>query len=504
MEKALGPHHGKNDDAPAVETEKGANAEAKAAPKPKTYTAEENAEFVSALEAAIDTCGRLHAKPCCSLFFEKDPVDAINAVCERFDRKFVDPDYDPEVKWPLLAAPGSQHEEWKGQGQDWYNRYVDYSGSADMRGKGSWVRPGADAVVTDKVAPGDVIQGGIGNCWMCSIFASIASHPDLISESINPKKNSLWGVYSARLYIDGTPVYGVVDDRFFTNASGNHHDVHSKTENELWVAILAKVVAKWASWIDINGADAGGFCVKNIMVACSGAKSFHDYQWAEHGKKSNGVDIKEATVEARKIFKAGCIAVTEAWNLGFKHQNKTNLVSEHAYSILWFGKVGGKEMIQLRNPHGAGGEFKGAWADGSKEWDANPNVVRDLQKQSKPYSPGNDGVFFMEFNDFMKNFWRVMYVGPLSSFRGNRPGETPPPDCKTKGLFTKYKRKEKRMYYQPKNLGGDSKLADEAYQLSGGGNLGDESYHMIMGKPDGKERQAEFDRLKAENWGKDE
>ena len=64
----------------------------------------------------------------------------------------------------------------------------------------------------------------------------------------------------------------------------------------------------------------------------------------------------------------------------------------HAYSILQVRRAGvtgldhlrdsgrsGVAMVQLRNPWG-GHEWKGAWADGSKEWAAHPGVAAHLKQ----------------------------------------------------------------------------------------------------------------------------
>lgn len=43
------------------------------------------------------------------------------------------------------------------------------------------------------------------------------------------------------------------------------------------------------------------------------------------------------------------------------------VVQGHAYSILDVAEIDGNKLLQMRNPWGRT-EWKGAWSDGSKEW----------------------------------------------------------------------------------------------------------------------------------------
>ena len=57
-------------------------------------------------------------------------------------------------------------------------------------------------------------------------------------------------------------------------------------------------------------------------------------------------------------------------------------------------------MCQLRNPWGKY-EWKGRWSDNDKVWTPKLESILNYKRDS------NDGVFFMEFNDFKENFGRV-------------------------------------------------------------------------------------------------
>ena len=61
-------------------------------------------------------------------------------------------------------------------------------------------------------------------------------------------------------------------------------------------------------------------------------------------------------------------------------------------------------MLKLRNPWGHG-EWKGLWSDESIVWDQYPSLKADLGLQV-----ANDGIFFMQWEDFEEHFGPNGYV----------------------------------------------------------------------------------------------
>jgi hypothetical protein len=53
-------------------------------------------------------------------------------------------------------------------------------------------------------------------------------------------------------------------------------------------------------------------------------------------------------------------------------------------------------LLRIRNPWGKH-EWNGAWSDQSKEW--TPALLEQLG-----HKPGNDGLFFMTFEDYVRHF----------------------------------------------------------------------------------------------------
>lgn len=75
----------------------------------------------------------------------------------------------------------------------------------------------------------------------------------------------------------------------------------------------------------------------------------------------------------------------------------TGIVQGHAYSVLKLMEVDGKQLICLRNPWGQG-EWTGDWSDDSELWTTR---MKNLTGQ-KDFA--EDGIFWMDFNDFVVEF----------------------------------------------------------------------------------------------------
>ena len=81
------------------------------------------------------------------------------------------------------------------------------------------------------------------------------------------------------------------------------------------------------------------------------------------------------------------------------------LIGGHAYTVTGASlvKVRGKSvrLVRVRNPWGTSeGEWKGAWSDGSAEWDKVDDDVREsLHVRGK-----GDGEFWVEASDYLKHF----------------------------------------------------------------------------------------------------
>jgi hypothetical protein len=96
---------------------------------------------------------------------------------------------------------------------------------------------------------------------------------------------------------------------------------------------------------------------------------------------------------------------------GYTADEDTGIIGNHLYTILdvQLDVAGsGIDLIMLRNPWGKT-EWKGAWADESKEWAEHPDVDKVVKaseavKSNEVKRGKNDGIFWMAASDFAKIF----------------------------------------------------------------------------------------------------
>lgn len=296
-----------------------------------------------------------------------------------------------------------------------------------------WQRPEAiykdeKFCVYDKIAPGDISQGGLGDCYFLSAIAAIGEFEKRIKRVFVKRTVSDYGVYCVGFYINGVFEEILIDDKFPCNPYSKKPEFNSSIENELWVMILEKAWAKvFGGYVNIN---AG--IIREALTALTGAPTctyFNDEGSAE--ERFNilwDADIKNHIM---------CAGTEDLMGDGTDQQEKrTGIVGSHAYALIavytlvqegreWHILEHGQSnhgkpterLIQLRNPWGKG-ESKLDWCDSSSKW----NSVPDSVKKRMGYSNEDDGCFYIAFRDFEKYYsdFQVCYYHDnyqLNSFR---------------------------------------------------------------------------------------
>lgn len=98
----------------------------------------------------------------------------------------------------------------------------------------------------------NIIQGGVGDCYLMSAIAGIVEHyPELIYRLFVLDKNPI-SIYGVRLFVDGAWETIITDARFPVNFHGRF--IYAKPhKHEIWVLILEKAWAKlYRSYENIN------------------------------------------------------------------------------------------------------------------------------------------------------------------------------------------------------------------------------------------------------------
>lgn len=303
-----------------------------------------------------------------------------------------------------------------------------------------WVRvselaEGSDAPMVlyqGDIEPRDCVQGQLGDCWLVAALACLAEYPGAIRRIIMNTSKSFRGKYRVRLY-DGKErrwVIVTVDDLIPVKKGTKRAIFMQPHNNEFWPLIVEKAMAKFMG--SYQGLD-GGFGTW-ATHALTGDHVFllkrkeGSQAWRRHNmkfigkpgddKKKDSIyhDEVEEDIVRDKLFNILCqydyyhslIAASRNDKNGESKDESCGLVSGHLFSVIsvrWAGRhwgVGGKRFIKVRNPWSTF-EWKGAWSDGSKEWEENPAIAKELGY----VNDRDDGVFWMLFDDFCDYFNQI-------------------------------------------------------------------------------------------------
>ena len=235
----------------------------------------------------------------------------------------------------------------------------------------------------DKIEPNDVNQGTIGDCYYVSSVAAMAKYPNLIYNIFLTKELNTEGYFILKFFIDGKFQKVIVDDYLPVNQKGELVFARPN-KNEIWCCILEK------AWAKVNG----GYV--NIVAGW-----MHEVLECFTGFPSEtyvNANIKERILWEKLEFayNTDCICTCSTKS----DVGDVGLVKTHAYSILGIYKIESKgevvRLIKLRNPYGYL-EWTGDWSDKSDLWGEEEKKAVDFVKK-------DDGVFFMSFDDYYKNF----------------------------------------------------------------------------------------------------
>ena len=299
--------------------------------------------------------------------------EELMSVCAIQKQPFVDTDFIPGDK-----SLGSRK-----RGLPWRRAPSIQS----RHGRGQW------CVVAPPLRPGDIQQGGLGDCWFLSALAVLAERPQLLDDLIITKYFNKVGAYQVMLCRNGRWEAVLIDDHFPVTQYNTLAFSRCARARQLWVPLIEKAYAKvHGSYSAIHGGQ-----VHEALADLTGAPC----ELLRLDAANIDSDLLFARlVSFRKsgfLMGASC-GGTPAESAMYK---RVGLQANHAYSVLDVVVTRGFKLIKLRNPWGSF-EWKGAWSDESKEWRTNPEMKRELN-----FDDANDGVFWMTFHDLLLYFRRV-------------------------------------------------------------------------------------------------
>jgi len=305
--------------------------------------------------------------------------------------------------------------------------------------------------VIGDVDPFDVMQGGIGDCWLLCALSAISEFTGAIkqlfkkTEDIDLMPKATFNTYTVTLYDVSTwkPVDIIIDERLCTKPGGNELlGCSPSITGDLWACYIEKAMAiHCGGWNNI----IGGQCT-HAWRMLTGCKDQYTFEQKDNGKWTCGGDFnpntkswertansrddgftgcwpmewpkiggggkRGSTVTSKNLFERMCAwddanYIMACGSAGSSDKDKTDgIVDNHAYTILaCVNNVAGTkfDMIKVRNPWGNGEFENGAWDDDGPNWDKYPKVKEALA----PAMNADDGTFWMEKDEFFKYFKTV-------------------------------------------------------------------------------------------------
>ena len=250
----------------------------------------------------------------------------------------------------------------------------------------------------DNISYDDVIQGDLGNCYLISVLSSLCQKPEIIRNLFNVSRINPDGYYEFNYFNKGVRKTMFIDDLLpvkYQKATRKYNFLSAKPNGvEIWVLLVEKAYSKYeGGYGNIIGGDMSGELAFFSGAMTSKIKSKNARCWTT---------LISAT-------KNNYIMTAKSNSGSGNHNVKNQGISDgHAYSILGVKSYekGNKtvNLIKMRNPWGFG-EWTGMYSDNDKvSW--TPEMKKYFEYDSS--TEGNNGVFFIQFDDFKNYFDEVV------------------------------------------------------------------------------------------------
>ncbi|KAK0181078.1 hypothetical protein PV327_003395 [Microctonus hyperodae] len=272
--------------------------------------------------------------------------------------------------------------------------------------------------VSDAPTQFDVIPGKMGDKWLVSCLGVLHLSKGLFyrvvpadqgfgntGEPLGSPTSEYAGVFRFRLWWCGSWVEVLVDDRL-PAVHGRLAFIQSRHSDHFWPALLEKAYAKlhgsyealkYGTLLDglsdLTGGITESIAIRQDPTGCGRALT----------KLLDMTSLITCTVNNNQQQQHQIRTSTEKLANGIQMG-----INYRLYAIERVETFSGEavQLVKLRNPLGPGGEYIGAWARGSLEWDEVPIVERDRLAVRNMA----EGEFWISYSDFVKTFTHLEVV----------------------------------------------------------------------------------------------
>ncbi|WP_029296146.1 C2 family cysteine protease [Chryseobacterium hispalense] len=247
----------------------------------------------------------------------------------------------------------------------------------------------------------DPVQGAVGNCYFIAAIAAIAwAAPYTIEHKVRATGTGETDRINAIQFFtkgggkDAATRLVEVTDNTIINASNNPVYCRSNDAGEIWPAVYEKAFAKWITNVNHDKPDISQTAYGDPAKAVAQLTNKTPYYY--YTSSRTALELFGIVRENSMSFKTFNPMV--AWTYGSgKDYTGSNIVGNHAYTVLGWSTFNNKNYIILRNPWGV----------------TEPNGLNSYQGlisffDGSFWRPinmiGNDGVFALEINAFKYYF----------------------------------------------------------------------------------------------------
>ncbi|KAE8300615.1 Calpain-9 [Larimichthys crocea] len=243
----------------------------------------------------------------------------------------------------------------------------------------------------------DICQGQLGDCWLLAAIASLTLKKEALARVVPHDQDFDYkyaGIFHFQFWQHNKWLDIVVDDRL-PSVRNQLIMLHSASNNEFWSALLEKAYAKLhGSYESLKG----GSTMEAMEDFTGGVGEMYDTKQAP----DNLFSIMKKALDRGSMM--GC-SIDISSSAESEAKTTTGLVKGHAYSITGLEQVNYRgrtvQLIRIRNPWGQV-EWNGPWSDNSSEWG-----YVDSAEKKRILNNSEDGEFWMEFEDFKRNYDKV-------------------------------------------------------------------------------------------------